>query len=328
MAADLAGLAWWDWDLQTGELFWSDRRFVLCGYTPGAVNPSHAAWAAAVHPEDLPRVEAAIERARATGGRYACQYRYRHADGRVIWVEERGECCHGRDGVALRLAGAAVDITERKAAEAQRELLTRELRHRVKNLFMVVQSVALTSLRSAASLQAFEGEFLGRLQSLARAHQLLTGGASEGAPLADVLRGELEAYDDGSRRRVAVESCEALLGPEAALAVALATHELATNAVKHGALSVPEGQVRVSCHVEDGGERAQVLWQEAGGPAVRPPTRRGFGTRMLDALGQQAGGELALEFAPEGLVCRIRLPLRRTGGEAAGLPSSGLVQAG
>jgi PAS domain S-box-containing protein len=311
MAADLAGLGWWEWDLRTGEAVWSERHFSLCGYAPGAVTPSYAAWAAAVHPEDRARIEAEIERARVTGARYACEFRYRYPDGREVWVEAHGEFAYGDDGAPLRMMGVQADISPRKVAEAQRELLARELRHRVKNLLMVVQSVALVSLRSAADLRDFEAGFLERLQSLARAHQFLTADGREGASLHAVLEGELAAHDDGTERRVQVQSCDALLAPQAALA--LAVHELATNALKHGALSVPEGQVAVTCDAEPGGEQVEVLWRETGGPVVRPPTRRGFGTRMLAALGQQAGGELALTFAPEGLVCRMRLPLHLAG---------------
>jgi PAS domain S-box-containing protein len=313
MAADLAGLAWWEWDLRTGETVWSERFFHLCGYDPGAVTPSYAVWAAAVHPEDLPRVEAEIERARARGGRCACAFRYRHPDGAEVWVNAHGEFAYDGDGTPLRMMGVVVDITGRKEAEARQELLARELGHRVKNLLMVVQSVAQTSLRSAASLRAFEDGFLDRLQSLARAHQLLIVGGWEGAPLREVLEAELAAHDDGTGRVALQGHSAALLGPQAALMVGLAAHELATNALKHGALSVPEGRVEVAWEVEGGGAWVRVAWQETGGPAVRPPTRRGFGTRMLKALGRQAGGELVLAFEPTGLVCRMRLPLRGSG---------------
>jgi PAS domain S-box-containing protein len=319
MAAELAGLAWWEWDARTGETVWSERLFPLCGYDPGAVTPSREAWWAAVHPEDRPRVEAEITRARETGERHACEYRFRHADGKEVWIEAHGEFAYGSDGMPVQMMGVVADITERKMAEARRELLARELGHRVKNLLMVVQSVALTSLRATTDLRTFEEAFLERLQSLARAHQLLTEGGWEGAPLGEVLGAELAAHDDGSGR-VALQGGEALLGPQAALLVGLAAHELATNALKHGALSRPEGRVEVAWEVEEAEAWARVVWRETGGPAVLAPSRRGFGMRMLQALGKQAGGELTLAFEPKGLICRMRLPLCGAG-DRPGTPS-------
>jgi two-component sensor histidine kinase/PAS domain-containing protein len=200
-------------------------------------------------------------------------------------------------------------VAERARAEARRALLANELNHRVKNTLAVVQSLAAQTARGAPDLPSFGAAFQARLIALARAHDLLTREDWTGAPLDAVFRTALEPLGiDGARLEMSGCGSRALQPPGAALALAMAVHELATNALKHGALSVPQGRVSVACADADA---APVMeWVERGGPPVAgPPARRGFGMRLLNGrLAAQAGMGADLRFEPEGVRCILRLP--------------------
>ena len=208
------------------------------------------------------------------------------------------------------------DRTERRRAEERRALLVNELNHRVKNTLAVVQSLAAQTARGAPDLAAFGAAFQRRILALARAHDLLTREDWTGAPLGAVARAALEplAIDEA---RVDLSGCAsgAVLPPGAALAVALAMalHELATNALKHGALSVPDGRVSIACRAaaEPGDAAPVVEWVERGGPPiVGPPARRGFGLRLLErGLAAEARMGADLRFEPEGVRCLLRVPV-------------------
>lgn len=198
------------------------------------------------------------------------------------------------------------DVTDRVRAEAQQKLLLDELNHRVKNTLATVQSIASATLRTAESPAAFREAFQARLLALSATHDLLTATSWRQAGLRELLCGELDHY---GRERVSLEGPDAALSPAEAVAVGLIVHELATNAAKYGGLSAPGGRVQVSWRVEDG---VLVLdWRELDGPA--PPTgprRRGFGTRLIErSLGGQLRGSAELAFEPQGLTCRLQLPL-------------------
>jgi len=201
------------------------------------------------------------------------------------------------------------DRTERRRAEERRALLVAELNHRVKNTLATVQSLSEQTLKSSPRPGDFAPTFRGRLQALARAHDLLTRESWEGATLGDVARAALAPWlGGGDGGRIGVGGPRVLLAPRQALALSMALHELATNAAKHGALSVPGG--RVSLAWRRGGPAVAVEWTEEGGPPVRPPERRGFGSRLLGrALSAELGGAVELDFAPGGVRCATRLPL-------------------
>jgi two-component sensor histidine kinase len=176
----------------------------------------------------------------------------------------------------------------------------------------VVQSLAAQTARGAPDLPAFGAAFQARLIALARAHDLLTRKDWEGAPLGEAVRAALDPSTGEGGGRVDLRACasDALLAPAQALAVAMALHELATNALKHGALSAPGGRVSVACGADPDGGAAVVEWVERGGPPLRgPPARRGFGLRLLErGLAMQAGMGADIRFEPEGVRCTLRLP--------------------
>lgn len=206
----------------------------------------------------------------------------------------------------------AIEITERKRHEAHREMLLNELNHRVKNTLTTVQSFAMQTLRTATSAEEGRKAFEARLIALARAHDLLVREKWEGADLHDVLSEALTPYagNEGHSARFQIEGPAILLQPKAALAISMAIHELATNAVKYGALSNGEGLVRLRWEVSDGAPEVRLKWQEIGGPPVIAPSRRGFGTRLIEkGLAQDLGGSVRLEYPAEGATCTIVAPV-------------------
>lgn len=203
------------------------------------------------------------------------------------------------------------DRTEARREEERRNLLLRELDHRVKNTLAVVQSVAQQTERSTSAPPSFREAFGARLMALARSHDILARRGWEGAPLRDLVEHTLEPYAEGGRgQQVIVRGPPVTLSPNATVTVNLALHELATNAAKHGSLSVPEGGVEVTWTLEERGERLVILWCEFGGPPVQRPERRGFGSRLLEqGLAREFGGEAQLDFVPSGVECRISMAL-------------------
>ncbi len=203
------------------------------------------------------------------------------------------------------------DIGERIRADEHRQLLVNELNHRVRNTLAVVQSLAAQSFKKGMPLEAGRRAFEARLRTLGAAHNLLTSENWDSATLDQVVREAVAVAADG--RHLEISGPAVRLAPQTAVSIALAMHELCTNALKYGAFSVPEGCVSVAWTVADdvaGTSRLQFVWEEVGGPEVRLPTARGFGSRLLETgLAAELRGRVKLEFLPAGLVCRIDAPL-------------------
>jgi two-component sensor histidine kinase len=200
-----------------------------------------------------------------------------------------------------------------------------ELNHRVKNTLATVQSLAAQSLRERDP-QLARRAFEGRLIALSRAHDVLTQGYWKSAALRQVVEEAVAAFDRDDKGQILREGPDVEVAPRVALALSMALHELLTNAVKHGALGVPEGRVEIRWRrvEEDGRETLQLTWRESGGPPVSAPTRRGFGTRLIESgLPLELGGRATLDFAPEGLVCVVSLSLVGAQGERASATPDG-----
>ncbi|MGQ3015909.1 sensor histidine kinase [Phenylobacterium sp.] len=210
------------------------------------------------------------------------------------------------------------DVTDRVRAERQQKLLLDELNHRVKNTLATVQAIAAQTLRTTASPAAFRESFEARLLALSATHDLLTQSVWQGAPLEDVILMELRPH---GVERYQLEGPEVALSPAETLTLGLVFHELVTNAAKYGALSTSEGCVRVRWQVRDqDGRRLELTWSEEGGPKVSPPTRQGFGSRLIErSLQGDIDGEARLDFDEGGLKChlRMRLQAQQTGDAAA-----------
>jgi two-component sensor histidine kinase len=243
--------------------------------------------------------------------RFASEFRIRRADnGEIRWIASRGEYVRDAAGRAVLVRGTNHDITDRKRAEERQTLLAREVDHRAKNALAVVQSVLKLTPRDDADAYARAVE--GRIAALARVQTLLAEERWTSADLRTLLRGELAPFQ-GAGQRVSLEGPPVALPPRMAQPLAMTAHELATNAVKHGALSVPGGSVSVVWQADGGTEEIlRLRWEESGGPALNgPPGRRGFGTRMLDGtVRSQLGGAVSLDWRQCGLVCELVIPFR------------------
>jgi two-component sensor histidine kinase len=202
---------------------------------------------------------------------------------------------------------------QRHHADQHQQLLLNELNHRVKNTLATVQSIAMQTSRNAHEPARFAEAFTARIGALARAHELLSEASWDGALLRDVIRQTLAPYvAQSGEGRVSLAGPAIHLGPNAAVTLNMAFHELATNAAKYGALSVDAGRVEVTWRLEDGAGPAilGLEWRETGGPPVTEPVRRGFGSRLIEqALAREFEGEAELSFVPAGVICRMRLPL-------------------
>ncbi len=306
LAQEAAGLGSWERDMVTGEAVWSAEQYRLTGFDPAAGPPSREVFEARILPED--RLHAMAPASDEDGG-FRRQFRIRHAgDGGIRSILALGRVLRDAAGRPVRMIGVNLDITDRVRAEERQALLTRELDHRAKNALAVVQ--AALRLTSRDDPEAFARAVEGRVAALTRAHTLLAEAGWTGADLRVLLQGELEPFLAGPEQ-MRLEGPAVTLAAVAAQPIAMAVHELATNAMKYGALSTAAGRVRL-CWAEQNGQLA-IDWTEEGGPALAgEPARRGFGTRVIEAtLAGQLGGTVARDWAASGLRCRIRLPAAR-----------------
>lgn len=219
------------------------------------------------------------------------------------------------DGVVVTF----VDVSERRRYSDQRAVLIQELNHRVKNSLATVQSIAAQTFRYTETREAFQQTFEARLMALAKTHDLLTKNDWETASLREVLIAELEPYGGTEASRFILNGRDVQLRSAVALAFGLVFHELATNAVKYGALSVPSGSIEIAWEIDAVDHRLRWHWIETGGPPVKKPTRTGMGSRVIEkGLMHEFGGEARIEFDPSGVQCSIEVPLPGRGeGEAS-----------
>jgi PAS domain S-box-containing protein len=255
---------------------------------------------------------AAIKRDTLQSGRAGdCEFSVEDGEERR-WFDLHLEPLRDNDGAVIGLSGTAIDITEHKQNEAHLRMLMRELTHRSKNLLAVIQAMARQTARHAGSIEAFLDQFNARLQALATSHDLLVQESWHGASLAELVRLQLAPYLDRNNGQLTVAGPGIVLKPDAAQSVGLALHELATNAAKHGALLTASGGISVTWRrlPPAEGYGVELNWVEAGGPRVSEPTRRGFGSAVIERnLARSLDAEVAWTFAAEGLHCRIHIPV-------------------
>lgn len=274
---------------------------------------------ARIHPADQAMFQRALRGVAPDKPAYCVEYRYIRPDGETIWLQTSGVGEFGPSGQQLRVTGFTRDITARKQAEIRQSLLVRELHHRVKNNLATVLALANLSARNATSVEDYKTKLRARIHSMARSHALLNEAPFRTAYLRNVLQDELEPYAQGSIDRIRIEGPDVDLPAEAALALAMAVHELATNAGKYGALSTEKGRVDVRWErlEAQGRSRLRLHWRESGGPPVTPPARKGFGSRLLESvIGDQLKGRVQIDYRPEGLVVEIEASLDRIPVEA------------
>ena len=286
-----------------------ERAFELWGL-PWADEVSFEALSAHIHPADRDRVRAAFTATRSAAGPYEIDFRIMLGDD-VRWISARGE---GADaGILDRVMfGIFLDVTGRKQAEEGHELLAGEMSHRVKNVLAIAAGLTHITSRSSATTEEMAKALTERLTALGRAHDLvrpLPGSEGKAALLGDLVSVLLAPYDDqgafAGRIRVAVPRMG--VGVGTATTLALVIHELATNSVKHGALSIDEGILDVSSTTDD--DDLFLVWAETGGPPVQAaPEMRGFGSKMIvRSMAQQFEGSLSYDWQPAGLVVTLRM---------------------
>ena len=261
-----------------------------------------------ISPEDFDRTTGMLSRKLEEGGTTRYDVRVRSSTGDWLFWEINSGLTYGEDGKPVGLHVVGRDISERKRFERQQQMLVGELNHRVKNTLAIVQSLAHQTFdrerTEAGAITSFEG----RLQALAAAHNLLTSKSWEAASMEEVVNAALAPFCTDDRCRA--EGPTLMLPPSTAVALALATHELATNASKYGALSNDSGRVTVCWTLE--AERLSFIWREEGGPRVAEVSRTGFGTKLIKrTLAAELKGTAELDFAPNGLICRVMAPLPR-----------------
>jgi PAS domain S-box-containing protein len=229
----------------------------------------------------------------------------------VRWHDLHIEPLCNDAGAVIGLTCAAVDVTERKESEAHLRLLMRELTHRSKNLLAVIQAMARQTARHAGSTDAFLNRFAARLQALAASHDLLVRESWYGASVGELIHSQLSAYIDRDDTPVTIEGSAVALKPEAAQNLGLALHELAVNAAKFGALSVPDGRLSITWQAPDSerGGGLELDWHEQHGPKVKPRRKRGFGSMVIERnLARALDAKVTLDFEPDGLRCHIVIP--------------------
>jgi two-component sensor histidine kinase len=260
-----------------------------------------------IHPEDKATVQAAIDEAITGPHAFQKEHRVRRADGSAGWISSRAVPVTDENGLLIEWFGAASDITERVRTTEHLKLVVNELNHRVKNTLAMVQAMAIRTFRQAPDLNLAHQQFAARLVALAQANDLLTGERWAGASLVSAIEQAVRPHQHDAERCL-IRGEDLRISPKTALALAMAMHELSTNAVKHGAWSDDQGIVAIDWSVTD--EFLHLEWRERGGPEVAPPTQRGFGSRLIErGLAGELGGKVSLHFDPEGVRCLIDAPI-------------------
>lgn len=306
----------WQTDLINKTRLWTQEGMALFGLNlpdgRGHVGGDQDEYRSALHPDDRHLMQKFHELADKQD-LFTSEYRTVWPDGTTLWLRGHGQVvARTPDAKAHRMVSIVADVTERKAAEDHIQFLMHEISHRSKNLLTVIQSIARRTARTATTMEEFESRFGRRLQGLAASHDVLVRNNWQGAPLADLIRQQLEPFVDVRSSRFELAGPDVVVTAEAAQAIGLAIHELATNAIKYGALSAPTGKVKVSWEFDtDAGVPCQLLlnWKEEGGPPVVPPSHKGFGHVVVDDMIERSlNGKVAVEFAVSGLNWRVLIP--------------------
>ena len=300
LALNAANLGDFEWDIEADTIRLSDRVQQTLGWHVSKLMADRVdGLLDLIDAEDAAETQAALLDGLTQRGRFVVECRVnRPEDGRRFWAMCAGVLVTGPNGESRKVIGVIQDISDRKADDQEREALVAELDHRVKNVLASVQSMAAQSARKASSMDSFLKTFSGRLKSMASAHQLLTATRWRGAGMHNIAAAELGGLAPGQTRW---ERPDIALTPRATNAMSLALHELATNAVKFGALSTEEGRVDVRWR-ETAYGGLELRWEEGGGPVVASPTRRGFGATLLDKVtGRELEGAVSVDYRREGV---------------------------
>ena len=293
----------WDHDLESGSWFWDEGQSHILGVDHGTFAPSVEAIIPLIHPEDRTRVADAVAALSSESPDGAVEFRVIRPDGETRWCSVAAVAAFDPAGVLVRLSGVTTDITDRKEAETRQVLLAREVDHRAKNTLAVVQAIVRLARRD--SVEDYSRAIEGRIAALAQTHELLSQSRWEGADIERLVLEELAPYQGEGAPRVTITGNPFLLRPEQAQIVALALHELATNAAKYGSLSVSGGRIEIGWRADDAFLR--LWWCEKGGPHVVKPSKTGFGTKIISSLGANKRDKVTFDWDQAGLKFAMEL---------------------
>jgi PAS domain S-box-containing protein len=301
----------WDWDLVSGEWKWDEGQHHIFGVDREGFTITLDTIRTKIHPEDWDRLQD-IGRRMAKGARtLQTDFRVVQPGGKLRWCTGTAAASFDAADRVVRISGVTVDVTERKEAEDRQDLLAREVDHRARNALAVVQSIV--RLTRASSVESYVAAVEGRIKALARAHALLSDSRWHSADLGTLVAEELAPYRAGEADKVDISGPNVSLLPHMAQGVALALHELATNAAKHGALSSMAGKVSLRWQLRS--DLLVLHWVESGGPPIAPPSARSFGLKVIRAsIESQLGGKATFDWNPHGMQCLLSIPQRETAG--------------
>lgn len=287
-----------------------------CDYTGMPAEASYGeGWMQFLHPDDLVEVEQVWHDAVRTGGTYELEYRLRRTDGEYHWMLVRGMPMRDENGVVYRWLGTCTDIHEHKASAEQHALLTRELSHRIKNIFAVIGGLITLSLRRNPALSEMGGDLQQRVLALGRAHDFVrphseqSRSAHSHSSLFGMLESLLAAYQAAPGERIALQGKDVRIDDRSTTPLALFFHELATNAAKYGALATETGRITIVSTPTD--DCVELSWSETGGPPVKPDPAPGFGSQLIEiSTTRQLGGTLRQDWREDGVQVSARIPLQ------------------
>ncbi|MBJ3784027.1 HWE histidine kinase domain-containing protein [Devosia sediminis] len=308
LALDAAQLAVWELDILNDRIAPSPMLNVLYGFPPDA-QPSLDDLRSRYAPGEKERLEQLGREAAERGeDRIRAEVKHIMPDGSIKWLLVQAQTAAPNADGGPRAIGVVMDITDRKLHEEKLAVAAREMQHRIKNSLALVQSMVGQSFRADRSVEEGKEAFSSRLQAYAGVTSLLSGERKGQASLPALLDQALSPFREAFSEQFVIDAPEIVLPERIAFGVALAINELATNAIKYGALSVAEGVVHIECRVAS--NELYLTWRESGGPSVEEPRSRGFGTKLLQGAVLQGGeGSATLSFLPDGVYFEAKLPL-------------------
>ncbi|HVW75590.1 MAG TPA: HWE histidine kinase domain-containing protein [Rhizomicrobium sp.] len=295
----------WDYDLISRTWFWDEGQSRIFGVAHESFVPSIESIRRGIHPDDVDKIREAFTSLSADKPTCEVEFRIVRPNGDLRWCTAAAAASFDSSNMLVRYSGVTTDITDRKEAENRQTLLTREVDHRAKNTLAVVQAIVRMAKRD--NVEDYVKAVEGRIGALAQTHELLSQSRWEGADILRLILDELAPYHGEGQQRVTAVGPSLVLVPEQAQLVAMAVHELATNAAKYGSLSAEAGRVDVSWSTCEGA--LSLIWRESQGPKVTPPKKAGFGTRVISSLGAGRRGRTNFDWRPSGLTFTLEMPL-------------------
>jgi PAS domain S-box-containing protein len=298
----------WEWDIAANRGSWDEGQYRIFGVEPKNFQISTDNIRSLLHPDDWEPLRQVVLRMAKGQRTQQVEFRVRRPNGELRWCTGTAAASVDAAGNVVRISGVTSDVTERKEAEERQVLLAREVDHRARNALAIIQSII--RLTRAKSVDEYVATVEGRIKALALAHTLLSDSRWNGADLGTLVAEEFAPYRTGNK--VEVKGPNVSLSPATAQGIALALHELATNAAKHGALSSLKGRVSLAWQLQS--DILTLHWVESGGPPIKTPSARSFGLKVIKAsIEQQLGGKATFDWNPKGLRCDLLIALREAG---------------